>query len=265
MRLFQNARYYPSLRPRIRALTRDRETFAGKIDAFLNFREGGAHILLPVDQRVEWAFFTNGDDVEVQRVWAREHGLKPRASASEILRAQIEEHRADVFYNLDATGWDDDFTKGLPGCVKKTIAWHAAPLQNASFSGYDLVVCNFPSIRAALAARGCRTDHFFPAYDPDFAPFASRQNRPVDVLFVGGYSRHHRRGPRYWRRSQSWLANMISCIGWIDRACAGWPNRRSGNFSPWRHTAGRPPSEPLPRNRYSDWTTMRRFRPLKSC
>jgi Glycosyl transferases group 1 len=193
VRLFQNARYYPSLRPRIRALTRDRETFAGKMDAFLNFREGGAHILLPVDQRAEWAFFTNGDDVDVQRVWAREHGLKPRASASEILRAQIEEHRADVFYNLDATGWDGDFTRGLPGCVKKTIAWHAAPLQNASFSGYDLVVCNFPSIRAALAARGCRTDHFFPAYDPDFAPFASRQNRPVDVLFVGGYSRHHRR------------------------------------------------------------------------
>jgi hypothetical protein len=74
---------------------------------------------------------------------------------------------------------------------QKNIAWHAAPLQNASFSGYNLVVCNFLSIRVALAARGCRTDRF-PAYDPDFAPFASRQNRPVDVLFVGGYSRHRR-------------------------------------------------------------------------
>jgi hypothetical protein len=58
VRLFQNARYYPSLRPRIRELTRDHSTFAGKIDAFLNFREGAAHILLPVDQRAEWAFFT---------------------------------------------------------------------------------------------------------------------------------------------------------------------------------------------------------------
>jgi hypothetical protein len=193
VRLFQNARYYPSLRPKIRELTKDHSTFAGKIDAFLNFREGAAHILLPVDQRAEWAFFTNGDDGDVQRVWAREHGLKSPASASEILRAQIEEHRADVFYNLDATGWDEDFTSRLPGCVKKTIAWHAAPLQSVSFSGYDLVVCNFPSIRAALAAQGCRTDRFFPAYDPEFAPFASRQNRPVDVLFVGGYSRHHRR------------------------------------------------------------------------
>lgn len=193
MRLFQNARYYPSLRPKIRELTKDSSTFAGKINAFLNFRESAAHILLPVDQRAEWAFFTNGDDRDIQRVWAREHGLKSSAPLDEILRAQIEEHRADVFYNLDATGWEGDFMRRLPGCVKKAIAWHAAPFQNVSFSGYDLVVCNFPSILAALSEQGCRTEYFFPAYDPELAPFASRQDRPVDVLFVGGYSRHHRR------------------------------------------------------------------------
>ena len=193
MRLFQNARYYPSLRPRIRELTRDCQTFADKISAFLDFRYSAAHILLPVDQRAEWAFFTNGDDADVQRVWAREHGLSSRASPDEILKAQIEEHRADVVYNHDATGWTPDFIRRLPGCVRKTIAWHAAPFRNGSFSDYDLVVCNFPSIRAALAAQGCCTEHFFPAYDPQLAPFASRENRPVDVLFVGGYSRHHRR------------------------------------------------------------------------
>ena len=76
VRLFQNARYYPSLRPKVRELTKNCSTFAGKIDAFLNFRESAAHILLPVDQRAEWAFFTNGDDGDVQRVWAREHGLE---------------------------------------------------------------------------------------------------------------------------------------------------------------------------------------------
>ena len=193
MRLFQNARYYPSLRPKIVELTRDCQTFAGKISAFLDFRESAAHILLPVDRRAEWAFFANGDDRVVQRVWAREHGLKSSASLDDILRAQIEEHRTDVFYNLDATGWEGGFMKRLPGCVKKTIAWHAAPFRNVSFSGYDLVVCNFPSILAALSEQGCRTEYFFPAYDPEFGPFASRQDRPVDVLFVGGYSRHHRR------------------------------------------------------------------------
>ena len=192
MRLFQNARYYPSLRPKIRELTKDCSTFAGHIDAFLNFRESAAHILLPVDRRAEWAFFTNGDDADVQRVWAREHGLKSRASLSDILKAQIEEHRADVFYNLDATGWGAGFIKTLPGCVKAVIAWHAAPFRNVSFSEYDLVVCNFPSILAAIREQGCRTEYFFPAYDPELSRFAGRQDRPVDVLFVGGYSRHHK-------------------------------------------------------------------------
>ncbi len=192
MRLFQNCRYYPSLLPRLRELTKDCPTFAGKMDAFLKFREGASHILLPVEQRAEWAFFTNGDDVEVQRVWAKEHGLGSRATPAEILKAQIEHHRADVFYNLDATGWPSDFIKSLPGCVKHVIAWHAAPLLNVAFSDYDLVVCNFPSILAAIRERGARTDYFFPAHDPELGPFAARQDRPIDVLFVGGYSRHHR-------------------------------------------------------------------------
>jgi hypothetical protein len=193
VRLFQNSRYYPSLRSRIRELSKSCSTFASQINAFLNFRESAAHILLPVDQRAEWAFFTNGDDREVQRTWAREHGLSSRASLSSILKAQIEEHRADVFYNVDATGWGGDFINNLPGCVKRVVAWHAAPFRDMSFSHYDLVVCNFPSILAALDQQGCRTAYFFPAYDSELEPFAARRDRPIDVLFVGGYSRHHGR------------------------------------------------------------------------
>jgi hypothetical protein len=57
VRLFQNSRYYPSLRPKIRELTGKFPTFAAKIDAFIRFREAGCHTLLPVDQQAEWAFF----------------------------------------------------------------------------------------------------------------------------------------------------------------------------------------------------------------
>jgi len=61
------------------------------------------------------------------------------------------------------------------------------------FSDYDLVVCNFPSILDRLRQRGARAEYFFPAYHPAFAPYAARTDRPIDVLFVGGYSRHHQR------------------------------------------------------------------------
>ena len=174
-------------------LTRDRPTFAGKIDAFLKFREGGCHVLLPVDQKADWAFYTNGDDEDVQRAWARERGLSPRTSLADILRTQLEEHRADVFYNLDATGWASDFVSNLPGCVKCVIGWHALPHQSVSFAGYDLMVCNFPSTLVGLKQLGYRTEYFSPAYDPDLAPYAQRQERPIDVLFVGGYSRYHKK------------------------------------------------------------------------
>jgi hypothetical protein len=217
VRLFQNARYYPSLRPRIRELTKGCSTFAGQVNAFLNFRESAAHILLPVEQRAEWAFFTNGDDEVVQRVWAREHGLSRRASLGDILKAQIEEHRADVFYNLDATGWDPSFIKNLPGCVRHVIAWHAAPFRNVSFTAYDLVVNNMPSILAAIGEQGCRTGHFFPAYDPEFAPFAVRQDRPIDVVFVGGYSRHHRRRAETLEAVAK-LAGEYSIVYHLDRS-----------------------------------------------
>ena len=217
VRLFQNSRYYPALRPKIRELTRDCSTFTSKIDAFVGFREAGCHILLPVDQQAEWAFFTNGDDADIQRTWAREQGMSSRVSLADILRAQIEAHRADVFYNLDVTGWPGDFVRTLPGCVKRVIGWHALPFQNVSFSGYDLIVCNFPSTLAGLKAQGYRTDYFFPAYDPELAPFALRQDRPLDVLFVGGYSRHHKQRAAVLEAVAN-MAHEYSVVFHLDRS-----------------------------------------------
>jgi hypothetical protein len=127
-------------------LTRGATTFADHIGAFLDFRQNAAHILLPIDQRAEWAFFTNGDDAKVQRLWAKEHGLAPKTSLEDILKAQIEEHRTEIFYNMDPTGWRSGFIRNLPGCVKHAIAWHASPFRDVSFSDYDPVIGNFPSI-----------------------------------------------------------------------------------------------------------------------
>ena len=69
----------------------------------------------------------------------------------DILKAQIEEHRTDVFYNMDTTGWGSDLLRNLPGCVKRVIAWHASPFRGVDFTDYHLVVCNFPSIRQKVA------------------------------------------------------------------------------------------------------------------
>jgi Glycosyl transferases group 1 len=192
MRLFQNSGIYPGYRPRLASLTSECASFAEYRSAFLNDRYGACHFLSPVLDGEESAFFTNGDDQTAQRLWAIENGMARSASLEAVLLAQIEHHRTDVFYNLDPMRYGSAFVRKLPGCVKRTVAWRAAPSPGADFSAYDLVVCNFPSILKSYAERGWRSAYFFPAHDPEMDAYAANTDRPVDVVFVGGYSRHHR-------------------------------------------------------------------------
>ena len=193
MRLFQNSGVYPAYLPRLRELTRNCTSFETQVIAFLSDRYGAAHFLLPVLERDSAAFFTNADDEVLQRQWARENGLSMNATLEMILLAQIEHHRAEVFYNMDPMRYGSDFVRKLPGCVRKSLAWRAAPSPGADFAAYDLMVCNFPSILEIYRQRGWRAAYFAPAHDPEMDAYAANTDRPVDVLFVGGYSRHHRR------------------------------------------------------------------------
>jgi hypothetical protein len=190
MRLFQNSGVPPSYLSR-RQGSEGATSFKTQIAHFLNDRYGAMHFLAPVLTGDETAFFTNGDDEVVQRTWAREMGMSPRASLAEILLAQIESHRTEVFYNLDPIRQGADFIRNLPGCVRRKVAWRAAPSPRADFGGYDLMVCNFPSILRSYKERGWKAEYLAPAHDPAMDQYASNGDRPIDVLFVGGYSRHH--------------------------------------------------------------------------
>jgi len=53
------------------------------------------------------------------------------------------------------------------------------------------VVCNFPSMLETWRERGCKVAFFFPAHDPVMDTYAESRRDDLDVIFVGGYSRHH--------------------------------------------------------------------------
>jgi hypothetical protein len=201
MRLFQNSGVYRAYRPRLARLTRNCRTFDEAIGAFLDDRFGAAHFLKPVLDRQADAFFANCDDERTQRLWAAENGLSRSASLDEILLAQIEHHRAEVFYNLDPMRCGDAFLKRLPGSVKRTIAWRAAPSGGGNFLGHDVIVNNFPSLLDGYRAQGACAEYFFPAHDPVMDEYGQSSDRPIDVLFIGTYSRHH-----------SIRANMLEAI-----------------------------------------------------
>jgi hypothetical protein len=126
----------------------------------------------------------------LQRHWARENGIPGNPTLEDILLAQIEQHRTEVFYNMDPVRYPSAFVRRLPGCVKKTLCWRAAPSRNADLTAYGAVLGNFPSILDSWRRVGCRAEPFCPAVDPVMAEYG-RGERPIDVLFVGGYSRHH--------------------------------------------------------------------------
>jgi hypothetical protein len=192
MRIFQNSGLYPAYLQRLRELTQNCNSFVSQVNVFLDDRFGACHFLKPVLDRAADAFFTNGDDEQLQRQWAREHGMRSAVALGDILLAQIEEHGTEVFYNLDPIRFQSDFVRRLPGCVKKSIAWRAAPSPKADFGAYDLVVCNFAGILQGYQAMGWRTAWFAPAHDPVMAKYAGNTAQKVDVVFVGGYTRHHR-------------------------------------------------------------------------
>lgn len=192
IRVFQNSGIYPAYRPFLSSATRDVLSFEEAIRVFLSDRYGAAHILKPILEGDRSCFFTNGDFLPTQQLWAKENGLKSETSLDEILLAQIEDHRTEIFYNSDPMRYGDEFLKRLPGCVRRTVAWRAAPSQGGKFLGHDIIVNNFPKILEGYRIQGVRAEYLAPGHDPEMDSYAANQNRPIDVLFVGGYSRHHK-------------------------------------------------------------------------
>jgi hypothetical protein len=101
--------------------------------------------------------------------------------------------------------------------VKKAIAWRASPSPGADFSAYDLVVCNFPSVLEGYRQRGWHAEYFSPAHDPEMDSYAANTDRPIDVLFVGGYSRHHRKRAVVLEAVSS-LRDKLNIVFCLDRS-----------------------------------------------
>ncbi len=203
MRIFQNCGVYAAYRQAFHSAHRHLKTFEELRDAYLEDRYGALHFLKPIVDRDPQAFFTNADDPVLQGMWAKAHGLSERALPDDILLAQIEEHRPECFYNTDPMRFGSSFLLRLPGCVRRTACWRAAPSPGADFSGYNVIFCNFPSIIDSWRSRGWRAECLYPGYDPAMDPYGANQDRPIDILFVGGYSRHHERRARVLREVAS--------------------------------------------------------------
>jgi len=202
MKVLQNVGIYPSYSARLAKLAPTGSSHQAIVDEFRRDGFESCHVLKGALEADPDFFLALGNHAPAQAAWARENGLPRDAEPTDILLAQLEQHRAEVFYNLDPVRFDDRMLARLPSCVKRTIAWSAAPTPHNRFQRYDLVVNNFPGILKRYEALGCRTAYFFPSIAPA---------RPT---------------PRRWQIDQSMCCSSVATAATI---CAVM-----GSSRPWR-------------------------------
>ena len=194
MRLFQFGACYPdyfrSFEERYPAAAA--ADYGARLALLLEDGFNAVYILKPVVDGDAGARFTVATDRTLQLRWAQEHGMATR-DLTEVLLAQIEEHRAEVVYSLYPVRFDSMFVRRLPGCVRTTVCWLASPTGRADLSAYTLRVSNFPHFIDSWRARGWRAELFSAAFDPVMIEAGASAERTVDVAFAGQYSTLHTR------------------------------------------------------------------------
>jgi glycosyltransferase involved in cell wall biosynthesis len=196
VRILQNIHLYPDHIRIIDSVAGLQASHSERVRAMVEFGLNGPHMLEPVVVGSEDAFLTSTADPSMQRAWAVENGLRPDVHPHEVLLAQIEHFKPDVLYTHGTGYFPDHVRRALKGLVKVAICWKAPPDFSNSMEGFDLAVNNFPSSFPRYEAMGIKTGWFSPSFDPAMEPECDATDRPVDIVFVGGYSRHHRNRAR---------------------------------------------------------------------
>lgn len=139
------------------------------------------------------------------RNWASDNGLSYDTTPDDILLAQIEDHRSEVFYSVNSTRHSEAFMRQMPGCVRLKIGWLGSEVRGTGLRHFDAIVSNFPTLNAKHSKAGLRTKYLTPSYETqtdakDFVPWEDRRS---DLFFAGTFSRHHQNRAR--------LIEDISC------------------------------------------------------
>ena len=204
MRVFQNSALYPSYRPRLDSLAATATSFDGRMSSFLADRFGALHFLKPMLERAPEAFFTNGGDVVLQAMWASEHGMPSKSSLQEILIAQIEHHRTEVFYNLDPIKYGSLFVRKITGECKKNAVLAGGAVRKRRSLRVRSGARKLPLHPGELASEGVPGSLFFSGAGPRDEPIRARRSSHRRA-----FSRHPiratiRAAPRSSNRSRGW-------------------------------------------------------------
>lgn len=148
----------------------------------------GLHLLQPCLDVTSDSFYTMWNYEKLQLKWAKEKGWN-ETDLKEILYAQIEEMKPDVFYSASPTLFTNEEVKSRISNSIIKLSWCASPIfEEEKFQAYRSRLTNVPFHLEDNKKGVFRTDIFQPAYDPVMSNFESNQERPIDLFFYGQYA-----------------------------------------------------------------------------
>jgi spore maturation protein CgeB len=163
------------------------------------------------------------------RSWLYRKQTLPRWSY-DILKAQIEQYRPDVFLNQAVDSLSGQFVREIKPFVRFIIGQHAATVlsENEDYSGYDLMISSFPPTVEWLKSKGLHAYLSRLGFDPRVLSCLSPCEKKSDLTFAGNFFAVH-----------------SSRRAWLEELCRQFPQMKI--WSPVREQI--PPTSPL-RNHY---------------
>lgn len=190
MKVYQCLHIYPPHIPQFEQQygVNDDMDFATLHKLVLQDGYASTYILAPaLEGRPEEVFFTLWDYDRLQRLWAREHGLRTY-DLDAIKLAQIEEYKPDVFYNMSAF-CDGGFIRKLGRSRMKCVYWNGIieprPRTYAEYDGQLSLHRPYIDYWRSLGLAACELQ---PAVPESWVALLAGE-RPIDVLFYGQYMR----------------------------------------------------------------------------
>jgi len=149
-----------------------------------------------------------------QKAWAQENGVPfctgwrlrmqpsrfgcamPRLQPDDgwiqdILAAQVERCKPDVFYCMCIETLGTDFIRRIRPHIRLAVGQHAAPHSKLDISGYDLMLSSLPNYVDYYRRQGMRAEPFRLGFARRIAGRLQAGEKRHDVAFVGGLGSFH--------------------------------------------------------------------------
>jgi spore maturation protein CgeB len=134
-------------------------------------------------------FYSLARNVRDRLVENRKRGLH------QILIAQVQQYKPDVFFTHAIPFLDRDTLKEIRRHVRLVVGQHASPIpREAPLDCYDLLISSLPNQVSYFQSKGIKARYLKWCFEPVVLQMIGQQPKHFDVSFVGGFSNYHECG-----------------------------------------------------------------------